>query len=117
VKAPLALVALSFALILALSSCTNPYDPGQRAVGGGLIGAGAGALVGAAAGAPGTGALIGGALGAVAGAVTTPPPPAYAYGRPYRRYASRRCGRHYHWVAGHRNRRGYWVRAHCARNW
>src|SRR5215469_12041904 len=30
-------------LVLALASCTNPYDPGQRAVGGGLLGAGAGA--------------------------------------------------------------------------
>ena len=25
---------------------TNPYDPGQRAVGGGLLGAGAGAAIG-----------------------------------------------------------------------
>ena len=33
-------------LIFALSACTNPYDPGQRAVGGGLIGAGAGAAIG-----------------------------------------------------------------------
>jgi hypothetical protein len=30
------------ALVLGLAGCTNPYDPGQRAVGGGLLGAGAG---------------------------------------------------------------------------
>ena len=41
-------IALAFAL--GLSACTNPYDPGQRAVGGGLIGAGAGAAIGGAAG-------------------------------------------------------------------
>jgi hypothetical protein len=65
-------------LVLGLAACTNPYDPGQRAVGGALIGAGAGAAIGAAAGG-GTGAAIGaasgGALGAITGAATTPPPP------------------------------------------
>ena len=73
-------IALLFAL--SLSACTNPYDPGQRAVGGGLIGAGAGAAIGGAAGG-GKGAAIGaasgGALGAVAGAATTPPPPPPQY--------------------------------------
>jgi hypothetical protein len=63
-------------LVLGLSGCSNPYDPGQRALGGGLIGAGAGAAIGAAAGG-GTGAAIGaatgGALGAITGAATTPP--------------------------------------------
>ena len=56
----------------------NPYDPGQRAVGGGLLGAGAGAAIGGAvAGGHGAalGAAIGGATGAVTGAATTPPPP------------------------------------------
>jgi hypothetical protein len=66
------------ALLLGLAACTNPYDPGQRALGGGLLGAGAGAAIGAAAGG-GTGAAIGaatgGALGAITGAATTPPPP------------------------------------------
>jgi hypothetical protein len=65
-------------LVLALSSCTNPYDPGQRAVGGGLLGAGAGAAVGGAVGGghgAAVGAAIGGATGAVTGAATTPPPP------------------------------------------
>jgi hypothetical protein len=64
-------------LILALASCTNPYDPAQRAVGGGLIGAGTGAAIGGiAAGGAGaaTGAAVGGAVGAVTGVATTPPP-------------------------------------------
>jgi hypothetical protein len=34
---------------LTISACTNPYDPGQRALGGGLIGAGAGAAPSSAA--------------------------------------------------------------------
>ena len=62
-------------LISILSACTNPYDPAQRFVGGGLLGAGTGAAIGAAAGgAPGAalGAAIGGATGAVGGVVTTP---------------------------------------------
>lgn len=73
-------------LMLALASCTNPYDPAQRAVGGGLIGAGAGAAIGgAAAGGAGAaiGAATGGAVGAATGALTTPPPPPPP---PYRGY-------------------------------
>jgi hypothetical protein len=74
--------AAGIGLVL-LTGCTNPYDPGQRAVGGGLLGAGAGAalggLVGGGHGAA-IGALAGGALGAVGGAATTPaPPPRYGY--------------------------------------
>ena len=73
--------AAAFGVVLALSACTNPYDPGQRALGGAAIGAGAGAAIGGAVGGwhgAGIGALAGGALGAVTGAVTTPhPPPAY----------------------------------------
>src|SRR6202035_4870810 len=42
----------------ALAGCTNPYDPGQRAAGGALIGAGSGAAIGAIAGGP-AGAAIG----------------------------------------------------------
>ena len=72
--------AFAVGLILGLSGCTNSYDPGQRALGGGLLGAGAGAAIGAAAGG-GAGAAIGaatgGAVGAVTGAATTPPPPRY----------------------------------------
>jgi hypothetical protein len=72
--------ALAIGMALAVTACTDPYDPGQRAVGGGLIGAGAGAAIGGIAGGgrgAATGALIGGAAGAVGGAATTPPPPGY----------------------------------------
>ncbi len=81
---PAALAGLVSAA-LALGGCTDPYDPGQRAVGGGLLGAGGGALLGGIAGGgrgAGIGALAGGALGAVGGAATTPrpapPPPGYS---------------------------------------
>jgi hypothetical protein len=69
-------------MILGLSACTNPYDPAQRAIGGGLLGAGAGAAIGAAAGGghgAALGAAIGGAAGVLGGLVTTPPP-TYGYG-------------------------------------
>ncbi len=75
---------LAAGLLANLSGCANPYDPVERAVGGGLLGAGAGAAIGAAAGGgPGAalGAAIGGATGVVGGAATTPPPPGY-YGYP-----------------------------------
>src|SRR5262252_3896471 len=70
--------AIAAGLILALAACTNPYDPAQRAVGGGLLGAGAGAAIGGAVGGghgAAVGAAIGGASGALTGAATTPPPP------------------------------------------
>jgi osmotically inducible lipoprotein OsmB len=58
-------------LALSLSACGR--STGDRAVSGGLLGAGAGAAVGAVTGGSvGTGALIGGALGAAGGAVTSP---------------------------------------------
>lgn len=66
----------------------DPSDPSQRAVAGGLVGAGAGAAIGGIAdGGRGAalGALAGGALGAVAGASTAPPPPpspSYPYDEP-----------------------------------
>src|SRR5205823_11672149 len=69
---------LAAGMVLALAGCTNPYDPGQRAVGGGLLGAGAGAAIGGAVGGgrgAGIGAAVGGATGAITGAATTPPPP------------------------------------------
>ncbi len=78
-KMVLPLAALS--LSLGLSACSDPYDPGQRAVAGGLLGAGGGAAIGALAGGgrgAAIGALGGGALGAGAGAVTTPSRP-YSY--------------------------------------
>jgi osmotically inducible lipoprotein OsmB len=58
-------------IVLGLAGCG--YDPGTRAVTGGLIGAGAGAGIAAATGGrPATGALIGAGVGAVGGAVTAP---------------------------------------------
>jgi osmotically inducible lipoprotein OsmB len=58
-------------LLTALTACG--YDPGTRAVTGGLLGAGTGAGVAAVTGGrPATGALIGGGVGAVGGAVTSP---------------------------------------------
>jgi hypothetical protein len=70
--------AVGLALILGLSACTNPYDPAQRTIGGGLLGAATGAAIGAAAGGghgAALGAAIGGGVGALTGAATTPPPP------------------------------------------
>ena len=48
------------------------YSPGDRAVSGGLLGAGGGARIGALAGNAGAGALIGGVVGAAGGALTSP---------------------------------------------
>ena len=65
---------------MGLTACNNPYDPGQRAVGGAVLGAGTGAAIGAVAGGgrgAAIGALAGGAIGAVGGAATTPPGPYY----------------------------------------
>jgi hypothetical protein len=61
-------IVLMLALTAALAGCG--HSPGERAVTGGLIGAGAGAAIGAAAGNPVGGAVAGGAIGAVGGAVT-----------------------------------------------
>ncbi len=75
-------VALVAVLGSTLGACTNPYDPGQRALAGGAIGAGTGAAIGAVAGGGRgalAGALIGGAVGAVGGAATTPQPPPRGY--------------------------------------
>jgi hypothetical protein len=82
-KRMIAPFALGVGCMLGLSACTDPYDPGQRAAGGALIGAGTGAAIGAVAGGgrgAATGALIGGAVGAAGGVASTPPPPGY-YGR------------------------------------
>ena len=55
---------------LALAACGQ--STGDRAVSGGLLGAGAGAAVsGLTGGSLGTGALIGGALGAAGGALSS----------------------------------------------
>jgi osmotically inducible lipoprotein OsmB len=61
---------LMVALALGLGACG--YSTTDRAVSGGLLGAGAGAAVGSLSGSAGTGALVGGALGAGAGALTSP---------------------------------------------
>jgi hypothetical protein len=56
--------------LTALASCG--YSPGHRALTGGAIGAGGGAIIGAATGmGAGTGALIGAGAGALTGAATT----------------------------------------------
>ena len=73
-------IAMSLALVagLGLSACTDPYDPGQRALGGAGLGAlGGAALGGIAGGGRGAaiGAVAGGGLGAVGGAATTPQRP------------------------------------------
>jgi hypothetical protein len=67
----LTVAGAALASAILLSGCG--YNPGDRALSGGLIGAGTGAGVAAIAGGNvGTGALIGGAVGAVGGAVTSP---------------------------------------------
>jgi hypothetical protein len=43
-------IAAALGMALALTACTDPYDPGQRALGGGLLGAGTGAAIGGIAG-------------------------------------------------------------------
>jgi len=74
--------------LLAATAYADPSNPGERALGGGLVGAGTGAVIGAIAGGgrgAGIGAAVGGGLGAVAGAATTPArPPRSAYHRHYR---------------------------------
>jgi len=66
----LATVLVLTGLAGSLSGCG--YSTGDRAVSGGLLGAGGGAAVGAlAGGSPLTGAAIGGAAGALGGALTT----------------------------------------------
>ena len=80
---------MALAMLMGLSACTDPYDPAQRAVGGGLLGAATGAAIGAAAGGgrgAALGAAIGGGVGAATGVATTPrpppPPPGYYGGYP-----------------------------------
>jgi osmotically inducible lipoprotein OsmB len=82
------LISLSAILIMAggLAACNSP---GERAVGGALIGGAAGAAIGGLATGRGSGALVGGAIGAVAGGVVgaSTAPQAQCPGRaPYLRY-------------------------------
>jgi len=70
--------------LLTATAYADPYNPAERAIGGGLVGAGAGAIIGAIAGGghgAGIGAAVGGGLGAVAGAATTPARPHPRYHR------------------------------------
>lgn len=73
--------ALALPLIASLAACGE--NPGERALTGGLIGAGGGAALGATTGlgiVPGV--VIGGIGGAVLGAATTPSPPPQRYDYP-----------------------------------
>jgi len=63
-------ISLVLATVGALSVAACGNTVGDRALSGGAIGAGAGAVGGLLLGSPATGAAIGGALGAAAGAVT-----------------------------------------------
>ena len=72
--------------VLATTAFADPYNPADRAIGGGLVGAGTGAVIGAIAGGgrgAGIGALVGGGVGAAAGAATTPARPRTSYRRHY----------------------------------
>ncbi|WP_419730404.1 hypothetical protein [Lichenicola sp.] len=70
----LTMITTAAGLAFGLAAC-DPYSPGQRAVGGGVLGGAGGAAIGGIAGG-GTGALIGGlagaGVGAGVGAATTP---------------------------------------------
>lgn len=59
-----------FLLVVTMSAagCRSPYHSDQGALFGGLLGAGTGAIVGNALGAPGAGAAIGAGVGALSGA-------------------------------------------------
>lgn len=67
IRMPFAAAIAAAALLSACGTTTS-----DRAISGGLIGAGAGAAVGSATGNAGAGAVIGGAAGAAIGAATTP---------------------------------------------
>lgn len=87
---------MASALIIAGCGTT----PGDRAVSGGLLGAGAGAAIGSVTGSVGKGALIGGIAGAAIGALTSPCD--LDLGTPYWRDHGggegyyHRCGHHFH---------------------
>ena len=100
---------LAGGLALGLAACTNPYDPGQRALGGAAIGAAAAGGTCAA-----TDALVDGAVGTVAGVATTPAAPVYGYPPPRRYVAETACGPGRHWIRSHHDRFGRLVIGHCA---
>jgi len=70
-KGRLATVAFVLIAAFALAGCSGqPLSTREKGtLGGGVLGAGAGAIIGAAVGSPGAGAAIGGALGAGTGYV------------------------------------------------
>jgi len=67
----IAAALLALAALIAVSACSGqPLSTREKGtLGGGALGAGTGAIIGAAVGAPGAGAAIGGALGAGTGFV------------------------------------------------
>jgi hypothetical protein len=91
-KGPAVPSIIGAGLLFASAAFADPYNPCERALTGGLLGAGTGAVIGAIAGGghgAGIGAAVGGGLGAVVGAATTPArPPRHAYRRHY--YNARR---------------------------
>jgi len=101
--------ALAGGLALGLAACTNPYDPGQRVLGGAAIGA-----VAAGGSCATTDAPVGGAIGAATEVATTPPAPAYGYPPPRRYVAETACGPGRHWIRSHHDRFGHLVIGHCA---
>jgi osmotically inducible lipoprotein OsmB len=97
VKVSIAGVSLA---ALLLTGCGS--TPGDRAVSGGLLGAGSGAAIGALAGNAGTGALIGGLGGAAIGGLTSPD--FIDLGTPPWRHSSRSAYYHHrHHYAGNGN--------------
>jgi hypothetical protein len=72
----MAIPGKSFALgVLVAAACSLSAcgtDPGDRAVSGGLLGAGGGAAIGAIAGHTTTGLIVGGVAGALAGGLSDP---------------------------------------------
>jgi osmotically inducible lipoprotein OsmB len=91
-------IAIASTLIIVAGGLTACNSPGERAVGGAVIGGGSGALIGGALGGRRgalAGAGIGAAGGAIVGAATTPQPvyaqPAPVYAEPEPVYRRPRC--------------------------
>ena len=67
-RMPLFAVLVLLVVTMSAAGCRSPYHSDQGALFGGLLGAGTGAIVGNALGAPGAGAAIGAGVGALSGA-------------------------------------------------
>jgi hypothetical protein len=87
-----ATLALALTTGLALSGCGTTQS--DRALSGGLLGAGSGALIGSLYGAAGKGAIIGGLGGALIGAATNPN--TINLGKPLWRNSSRSASYRHH---------------------